>query len=298
MYRILAFLPLMLLLVASTASSGPLTKGAEVNGVRLPYVEQGTGEPMVFVHGAPADLRAWEPVRHEIAKRYRFIAYTQRYFGIEPWPDDGKNYSVATLADDLTKFIKALDAGPVHLVGWSYGGLVAVAAAINDPSSVRSLILYEASVISVLPAESAEAKMAREDRAKMFAPFVAAAKAGDFVKAAKSLQEGVFQLAPGEFDRLPQEWQTRVLDNARIVPLLLAAPPPPAVTCNMLRDFTRPTLVIRGEKTLAFYALTTDAIGKCVSGARRVVLQNADHGGPARHPTAFVDAIFDFLSKR
>ena len=153
-----------------------MAKEVPVNGFRLQYIEQGSGEPIVFVHGAPHDLRAWEPVREAIAKRYRFIAYTQRYFGTEPWPDEGKNFSIATHADDLAKFIKALNAGPVHLVGWSVGGQVAATAAVNDPSLVRSLILYEATIISVLPAESPEGKMAREDQAKMLGSYVAAAR--------------------------------------------------------------------------------------------------------------------------
>jgi pimeloyl-ACP methyl ester carboxylesterase len=140
------------------------SKEVQVNGVRLQYVEHGSGEPIVFVHGAPHDLRTWEPVREEIAKRYRFIAYTQRYFGTEPWPDEGKNYNIATHADDLAKFIASLNAGPVHLVGWSHGGSVSVTAAVRDPSLVRSLILYEASVISVLPAESSEGNSARRSR--------------------------------------------------------------------------------------------------------------------------------------
>src|SRR5207249_1399168 len=138
--------------------------------------------------GAPHDLRSWERMREEIAKRYRFIAYTQRYFGIEPSPDEGKNYSIATHANDLAKFITALNTGPVHLVGWSHGGVVAMTAAISDPSLVRSLILYEAGIISVLPAGSPEGKIAREDRARMFGPIVAAAsETGDFIRAAKLL---------------------------------------------------------------------------------------------------------------
>jgi pimeloyl-ACP methyl ester carboxylesterase len=272
-------------------------KEVEVNGVRLQYIEQGTGEPIVFVHGAPHDLRAWEPVREAIAKRYRFIAYTQRYFGTEPWPDAGNNFSIAAHADDLAKFITSLNAGPVHLVGWSHGGLVAMTAAVSDPSLVRSLILYEATVISVLPAESPEGKIAREDRAKMFGPGVAAAKAGDFTKAARLLQESVFQLRPGEFDSLPVDLQTVLLDNARVVPLLLAAPPPPTITCDMLKDFTRPTLVMRGEKTLPFYALISEAITKCVPGAQKVILQNVNHDGPVRDPSAFSAAVFEFLSR-
>jgi len=276
---------------------GHAAKEFEVNGFGLQYVEQGSGEPIVFVHGGVQDLRAWEPVREAVAKRYRFIAYTQRYYGTKPWPDDGRNCSVATHADDLAKFITALNAGPVHLVGWSHGGEVAASAAVNDPSLVRSLILYEAGIISVLPAGSPEGKMAREDRAKMAGPYIAAAKAGDFIKAGKLLVEGVYQLQPGGFDSLPDDWRTGLLDNARIVPLLLAAPPPPAITCDMLKGFTRPTLVMRGEKTLQWWALISEAITKCVPGAQQIILKDVNHDGPCRDAAAFTAAIFEFLER-
>jgi pimeloyl-ACP methyl ester carboxylesterase len=72
-------------------------KTADINGVRLQYVEQGAGEPMVFVHGLVSDLRAWEPAKEERAKNYRFIAYTQRYFGTGAWNDDGKFGASANL---------------------------------------------------------------------------------------------------------------------------------------------------------------------------------------------------------
>lgn len=274
-----------------------MAKEIQVNGVRLQYIEQGSGEPIVFVHGVPLDLRSWEPVRAEIARRYRFIAYTQRYFGTQQWPDEGKNFSVTALADDLAKFITRLDAGPVDLVGWSYGGLVAMTAAVGDPSLIRSLILYEPFIMSVLPADSPEGKKAREERGKVTARSVAAAEAGDFVSAAKLLQEAVFQLPPGGFDGLPPDWQAGLLDNARMVPLLLAASPPHTITYDVLKDFTRPTLVMRGERTLESYALISEAITKCVPGAQQVILQNVNHDGPMRDPAAFTAAVFEFLSR-
>jgi pimeloyl-ACP methyl ester carboxylesterase len=161
---------------------------------------------------------------------------------------------------------------------------------------VRSLILYEAGVLSVLPAESPEGKIAREDRVRMFGPVVAAASETG-VKAAKLLVEAVYQLPPGGFDSLPEDWQTGLLDNARIVPLLLAAPPPPAITCDMLKDFTRPTLVMRGEKSRAYFTLISEAITKCVPGAQQIILQNVNHDGPCRDPAAFTAAVFEFLSR-
>src|SRR5262249_21893412 len=116
MKRLSAFAPYLLcLLMPSPATSGPIAKEVEVNGVRLAYVEQGRGEAIVFVHGVLSDLRSWESVREAIAGKYRFVPYTQRYFGTGPWRDEGQHFSVATHADDLVKFIASLDMGPVHL---------------------------------------------------------------------------------------------------------------------------------------------------------------------------------------
>lgn len=75
-------------LVASPISAGsPVNKKMAVDGATLSYIEQGQGVPVVFAHGAFSDLLAWEPQREAIARHYRFIAYTQRYFGTAPWPD-------------------------------------------------------------------------------------------------------------------------------------------------------------------------------------------------------------------
>ena len=59
---------------------------------------------------------------------------------------------------------------------------------------------------------------------------------------------------------------------------------------------SRPTLVMRGEKTRALFALTSEAITKCVPGAQQVILQNVNHDGPCRDPAAFTAAVFEFLS--
>jgi pimeloyl-ACP methyl ester carboxylesterase len=153
-------------------------------------------------------------------------------------------------------------------------------------------------MVSVLPAESPEGKTAREDRARMFGPVVAAAsETGDFIKAAKLLQEVVFQLRPGEFNSLPEDLQTVLVDNARVVPLMFAAPRPPVITCDILKDFTRPTLVMQGEKSRAFFTLISEAITKCVPGAQQIILQNVNHDGPCRDPAAFTAAVFEFLSR-
>jgi pimeloyl-ACP methyl ester carboxylesterase len=296
MVRLSVLASLLLSLVPSIATSAPLTK--EINGVRLTYVEQGSGEPIVFVHGAFSDLRVWEPIRDEVAKRYWFVAYNQRYFGTEPWPDDGKNFGIQTDANDLAKFITSLRAGPVHLVTRSRGGGVAMAAALKNPALVRTLTLHEPALLSVLPVDSAEGKAAREDRSKFISAAIAANKAGDPVRTVRLFIEAVWQLGPGGFDRLPEASQRMLLDNARTAPLLFGGgAPPPAITCDVLRTFTRPTLVTHGEKTHAYYKLINEGVSKCVPGAQQVSFP-LFHNAPSADPSAFTAALFEFMSKR
>lgn len=294
-----AIVPLLFsLLIPTTAIAAPVAKDVQINGVRLRYVEQGSGEPIVFVHGAFSDLRVWEPLREEVAKRYRFIAYTQRYFGTDPWPDEGRNFSIAADADDLAKFITSLGAGPVNLVTRSRGGAVAVAAALKHPALVRSLTLHEPGLFSMLPADTAEGKAAREHRHTYVGPAIAAARAGDSIQAVRLFFEGEYQLGLGGFDRLPQSTRTMIIDNARTAPLLFGASPPPPTTCDMLKTINRPTLVTRGGNSLAHAKLINEAVSKCIPGARQVSFPNLIHDAPSRDPAAFSGAVFEFLSGR
>jgi pimeloyl-ACP methyl ester carboxylesterase len=289
---------LLSLVIPCNATSAPLAKEAEVNGVRLSYVEEGAGESIVFVHGAFSDLRVWEPVREEVATRYRFIAYTQRYHGLGAWTGDGKEYSTVTHADDLAKFITLLNAGPVHLVGRSGGGAVAMVAALKNPALVRTLTMHEPGALFVLPAESAERKAAREDNAKWASAAREANKAGGPVRTMRLFIEGVLQLEPGGFDRLSEPTQTMFLDNARTAPLMFGAPPAPDITCDALKTFSRPTLVTQGEKTHTFFKLIIESISKCVPGVQQVSFPNLAHGAPSADPAAFTAALFEFLAKR
>jgi pimeloyl-ACP methyl ester carboxylesterase len=290
-----AIVPVLLcLLIPATVMSG--AKEIEVNGVVIPYEEEGSGEAIVLVHGGLSGPAVWAPVRAATAKKYRAISYTQRYYGSTPWPDDGKNFSAVTHAEDLAKLVESLNAGPAHLVGWSYGGAVATIATLKNPSLVRSLTLYEPSLVSVLPAGTPDGKTAREDGARIFGPAAAAVKTGDAVQAVRLLYEAIYQLPPGGFDSLPQSTQAGVLENARTRPLAFAAPRP-NITCDDLKGFARPTLVMWGEKTQAHFALTSEAVANCVPRAQRAIMKNVNHNGPVRDPDAFSATVLEFLAK-
>ena len=223
----------------------PVLKQATVNGVALRYLEQGTGATVVFVHGSIADHRTWEAQRRPTASKYRHIALDQRYFGPAPWVDDGKQYSIATHANDLAAFLHQLEAGPVHLVGWSYGAAVVLVLAVQHPDLVRSLFLYEPAMATFI-SDPTDLKAVTEDGNKMFAGGIAALQANDEAGAVRAFVDGVNAL-PGTFDALPPGPKGVALENARTLPLDLAAPPPPSITCAQLGAIKAPTAVVEGS---------------------------------------------------
>jgi pimeloyl-ACP methyl ester carboxylesterase len=276
-----------------TTSTSKITR-AEVNGVKFTVVEQGKGTAVVFVHGALSDYRVWDSQREAVAQRYRFVCYTQRYFGTDPWPDDGKNFSATTHAADLAEFVRGLNSGPVHLVSWSYGGLVATLMAVEHPELVRSQTLFEPTIRSLIT-DLPEGKAAVAEVVDIYAPWVAAAKSGDTRRATELLMEAVFRLPPGGFDGEPEAWRKIWLDSARTTPLQVAAPPPPAITCNRLKATKSPMLVMRGANTYPMWSLISDQMVRCVPGSRLTIISDVNHDGPMRDPAAFNAALLDFL---
>jgi pimeloyl-ACP methyl ester carboxylesterase len=269
----------------------PEVQHARVNGVDLPYLDQGHGAPVVFVHGIPGDHRAWEGQRGAVAERYRFIAPTLRYCGTDPWPDDGAEFSMATHADDLVAFIRQLCGGPAHVVGWSYGGAIGILLAVQHPEWVKSLFLFEPGLATFVT-DPADAQLAGEDRTDMRAPAAMAIAAGDTAAAIPLLIDALAG-QPGAFERLAPVTRAWLLDNAPA--LRLSAPPPPPITCAQLGQITVPVTIARGELARPFYRIATETAHRCIHGSQLIVIPGGGHLAPADHAAAFNDALLSFL---
>jgi pimeloyl-ACP methyl ester carboxylesterase len=250
----------------------------------------------VFAHGAVADLRFWEPQREAFAKRHRFIAYTYRYHGTAPWPDEGKQYSAQTHAADLAAFIERLNAGPVHLVGLSYGGEVAAMVATQHPRLIRTLTLAEPALFALV-ADLPDGKRALEVWNRDLTPMIAAMKAGDNQEATKILVSVVQGQPRNHYEKLPAQLQQIFSDNARTLSPLFATEPP-GVSCEELGRVKAPTLLVRGQRTPEIFVKTNEAIGRCMSGSRPVVIPDAAHAMSYDNPTAFNRAVLEFVAKQ
>jgi 3-oxoadipate enol-lactonase len=110
-----------------------------VRDIEVNYLEEGTGFPLVLVHGLNGDLTGWALVVPEFAKHYRTLALDVRGHGGTSKPD--QSYSVKGFSEDLLEFLRKKQIPKVHLLGLSMGGAIAQQFTLDHPEMVRSLVL-------------------------------------------------------------------------------------------------------------------------------------------------------------
>ena len=121
----------------------PAGRYLDTLGYRTFYIEQGSGDPVILIHGGGPGADAWGnwfDCLPRFAAKFRTIALDLVGYG-ETEPAEGFVYSQENRNKQLVAFIEALAVGPVSLVGNSMGGATALGAAMARPDLVSSLVL-------------------------------------------------------------------------------------------------------------------------------------------------------------
>lgn len=113
----------------------------EIDGVQLHYVERGSGEPLVLLHGNGSMIQDFESsgLLDMAAAKYRVIAFDRPGYGHTTRPRD-RVWSPEAQADLINEALRELGASPAVVFGHSWGASVAMALALRHPSSVRALV--------------------------------------------------------------------------------------------------------------------------------------------------------------
>src|SRR5580698_6643631 len=96
-----------------------------VNNIRLHYMEEGEGEPVILLHGFPEFWYGWRKQIPALGKKFRVIAPDMRGYNLSDKPKGIDSYGIDILASDIAALIKALNLSKVNLVGHDWGGAVA-----------------------------------------------------------------------------------------------------------------------------------------------------------------------------
>ncbi len=117
------------------------SKFISANGIQFHYVEEGTGELVILLHGFPEFWYGWKNQIPVLSKQYRVVAPDMRGYNLSDKPENVSDYRIETLAKDIAELIKALGAKKAIVVGHDWGAAVAWAVAAFHPEIVNKLAI-------------------------------------------------------------------------------------------------------------------------------------------------------------
>lgn len=286
---------------------------AEVNGIRLHYVEEGKDNEaplMLFVHGFPEFWYCWREQLAEFGRDHRAVALDLRGHNLSDKPEGVDAYRVKPLLEDLRQLIEHLQQGREDksciLVAHDWGGAIAWTFAAIHPQYVKRLVIINAP--HTVPFARALATDPAQQRASDYMLLFRSAKAE------RVLAEDNHRRLLGMFDGALQEadvphylaaWSqpgalTGALNLYRASPLYPpSADDPGAAALRLDPALLRvpvPTLVIWGEADTALLPVLLEGLEDLVPDLRIVRVPDGSHWVIHERPQAVNRAIRDFLS--
>ncbi len=121
----------------------------EINGTRLFVKTMGRGEPLLIVHGGPGfDHSYFLPQMAELATDHRLVFYDQRVSGRSSADLEPDEITLERFIGDIEGLREFLGVGRVHLMGHSFGGMLAMHYALRHPDRLHSLMLVSSTAAS------------------------------------------------------------------------------------------------------------------------------------------------------
>lgn len=263
---------------------------ATINGAEIHITTEGpTDAPAVLlIHAGVADSRMFDPNAAALAERFRVVRYDMRGFGRSSLPPgEFSNHEDALGVLDHSGVKKA------HLLGVSFGGVIAIELALANPERVGRLVLGAANVRGIDPSERVRAFWEEEEA------LLDDGKLAEATELNLRLWVDGPHRQPGEVDPAVRE-AVRVMQMAAFeVPepegpeVDEIEPDPPAST--RLADLTMPTLVLCGDLDLPDKLELSERLGRELPDARFEVIQAAAHMLNMERPDEFNRAVLAFL---
>lgn len=245
--------------------------------------DQGTGAPIIFIHGWTLDLDAWQPQVDAFAGSHRVVRYDRRGFGLS----EGLPGRAAD-AQDLARLVEQIGPGAVTLVGVSQGARVALSFALRHPERVSALVLDGP------PDEIGDAENTGDEDFSMVEYRRLVAEQG--VDAFRSAWRGHPLMRLHAADAESRDLVARMLDRYPARDLVgPAEPPPPPAGVEALAGFARPVLVVNGEFDTTIRRRAGEALARALPCAQRVLVPGAGHLPNLDAPHAYNDALRVFI---
>ena len=252
--------------------------------MKLNYKREGSGEPLIIVHGLFGNLDNWQTLGKKFAEDFDTIIVDQRNHGHSPH-DDVFNYDV--MAEDLIELINDLNLKNVNIIGHSMGGKATMRLAQLRPDLLHKIVIVDIgpkgypihhdTILEGLHAIDFDVVKTRGDADKVLSKDISAPDVKMF------LLKNLYWKEKGQLD-----WRINLPVISDNMEKIVAAIPKDVVGTS--------TLFIRGEKSNYIVEEDYNDIFNQFINSDIETIYNAGHWIHAENPFDFYQLVIDFLN--
>ena len=254
----------------------------EVDGIRIVYRQAGHGQAMVLLHGFLCDSRCWKCQLAELSDQFRVIAWDAPGAGASADPPD--SFTTTDYAHCLAAFLDKIDAERPHVLGLSWGGILAQEFYRLYPDRPRCLVLAGtyAGWRGSLPEDVWKERLA-----------------SCLTDAAGPRESVVSKFPPGVFtatasNELREEFSTIVSDFHPIGFRLMSLSAAEMDTRDLLPHIAVPSLVLWGDDDRRSPTYVAQQLFEAVPNAHLAIIPNAGHLSNMEQPWLFHEHVRRF----
>ena len=251
----------------------------------IDYTESGSGPTVVLVPGSCSTGAAWRPMMAQWGDRFRCVTTSLLGYGGTAERRTSDDTAIAHEVDVLDAVI-CRTGGPVHLVGHSFGGMVALATTLRRRVPIVSLTVIEAPVASLLRACGEEAHYASFRH--MTDGYFAAFERGEPEAVAAMID---FYGGAGTFASWPARLRDYAIETTHVNILDWSSGYGCALSPSILAGIDVPTLVLWGGSSPAAVQRANELLAECIVGATHLTVAGAAHFMIATHVAEVAAAV-------
>jgi 3-oxoadipate enol-lactonase len=256
----------------------------KIDDIIISYNDLGEGKlPLLFVHGFPFDKSSWQLQMDHLQSTHRVIAYDIRGFGKST--ADNEKITVSLLADDLIKFMDALQIPKAIVCCLSMGGYIVLNALNRYPKRFAAIILSDTQCIADTP----ETKEKRHKNIQLI-------ESGGITEYTETSIKNLF---------CTESFTTKKEEIAHIKNVMLSTSPKTLVDtlgalaqreemCYILDKITIPVLILAGKQDASIPVKQSEFLHQQIPRSILHLIDKAGHLPNLEQPTEFNRLVKDF----
>ncbi|HEV7187290.1 MAG TPA: alpha/beta hydrolase [Blastococcus sp.] len=266
-----------------------MPQAAVRTGVSLNYEISGEGDPLLLIMGTSGSIPLWGEVVPRLAQHYQVIAYDSR--GLGGSERGGGPMSVASLAEDASALLEALEIAQAHTLGWSLGSAIQQELALAHPEQVATAVMlatwsrcdgFQRAMLTALrlPYVVRDMDAALAVSGLAFSPQLL--DQPDVAQLVEALRPA-FPQTEDQMQATVEQWDADLVHD----------------TADRLGGITAPTMVVVGEQDLLTPTWQAKKVADAIPGARYELVTGpgSSHGLHLERPEDLVRLVTGFLSE-